>query len=119
MPRYARIFAALPLLALGLLLTQCADSDPAPTTTPPVVSSTAPTSSATPSPMPTTPAPEPTRVEVPDPPPAPPVPAKPARVTDDDSSGGSAYYKNCGAARAAGAAPLHAGEPGLRLASGS
>ena len=28
------------------------------------------------------------------------------------SGGGSAYYKNCDAARAAGAAPVHAGDPG-------
>ncbi|MEV7426425.1 excalibur calcium-binding domain-containing protein [Streptomyces sp. NPDC091212] len=27
-------------------------------------------------------------------------------------SGGSVYYKNCAAARAAGAAPVHAGDPG-------
>ena len=35
---------------------------------------------------------------------------------DDDSSsgggGGSVYYRNCDAARAAGAAPVHRGEPG-------
>jgi hypothetical protein len=30
------------------------------------------------------------------------------------SAGGSAYYANCAAARAAGAAPLHRGEPGYR-----
>lgn len=30
------------------------------------------------------------------------------------SSGGSAYYSNCSAARAAGAAPLYAGDPGYR-----
>ncbi|WP_052593542.1 excalibur calcium-binding domain-containing protein [Luteipulveratus mongoliensis] len=29
--------------------------------------------------------------------------------------GGSVYYKNCDAVRAAGKAPLHAGEPGYRL----
>ncbi|MGH3912833.1 MAG: excalibur calcium-binding domain-containing protein [Pseudonocardiaceae bacterium] len=35
---------------------------------------------------------------------------------DGDGSGGgeSVYYKNCDAARAAGAAPLHAGDPGYR-----
>jgi hypothetical protein len=31
---------------------------------------------------------------------------------DDAGSGGSVYYKNCSEARAAGAAPLYAGEPG-------
>jgi hypothetical protein len=29
-------------------------------------------------------------------------------------SAGSAYYANCAAARAAGAAPLHRGDPGYR-----
>lgn len=33
-----------------------------------------------------------------------------------DSSGGFAYYKNCSAARAAGAAPLYRGQPGYRSA---
>ncbi|MGW2770510.1 excalibur calcium-binding domain-containing protein [Streptomyces sp. NPDC001275] len=28
------------------------------------------------------------------------------------SEGGSVYYRNCAAARAAGAAPVHRGEPG-------
>ncbi|MFC9165237.1 excalibur calcium-binding domain-containing protein [Streptomyces fungicidicus] len=31
---------------------------------------------------------------------------------DESSSGGSVYYQNCAAARAAGAAPVHRGEPG-------
>ena len=31
-----------------------------------------------------------------------------------DADGGYAYYKNCSAARAAGAAPLYRGEPGYR-----
>lgn len=39
-----------------------------------------------------------------------PAPVQPAQ------SGGDVYYKNCAAARAAGAAPLHADEPGYRLA---
>ncbi|MFB9392764.1 excalibur calcium-binding domain-containing protein [Streptomyces coeruleoprunus] len=44
----------------------------------------------------------------------------PTRDAVDDSSSatsggsGSAYYANCSAARAAGAAPLHRGEPGYR-----
>jgi hypothetical protein len=33
---------------------------------------------------------------------------------DNDSSGGTVYYKNCGQARAAGAAPIKRGEPGYR-----
>jgi hypothetical protein len=32
--------------------------------------------------------------------------------SDDTGSGGSTYYANCSAARAAGAAPVYAGEPG-------
>lgn len=34
--------------------------------------------------------------------------------SSDDSSTGWAYYKNCSAARAAGAAPLYRGQPGYR-----
>ncbi|MER5919218.1 excalibur calcium-binding domain-containing protein [Streptomyces mirabilis] len=30
----------------------------------------------------------------------------------NDSGGGSVYYENCAAARAAGAAPVHVGDPG-------
>lgn len=33
-------------------------------------------------------------------------------TANSDSGAGSAYYANCAAAKAAGAAPLHAGEPG-------
>ncbi len=33
---------------------------------------------------------------------------------DPGTGGGSVYYKNCDAARAAGAAPLHVGDPGYR-----
>jgi hypothetical protein len=46
-----------------------------------------------------------------------PAPARsPARTTAASSGGGSAYYKNCAAARAAGAAPLYAGQLGYRSA---
>lgn len=51
----------------------------------------------------------------PQPPPSQPVarqPVEPQR--DNDSSGGTVYYKNCGQARAAGAAPIKRGEPGYR-----
>jgi hypothetical protein len=44
-------------------------------------------------------------------------PEQAPRTPSDDSSesaGGSAYYKNCAAARAAGVAPLHTGDPGYR-----
>lgn len=40
------------------------------------------------------------------------VTAPPAADTGDDSSGGDVYYANCSEARAAGAAPIHRGEPG-------
>lgn len=36
----------------------------------------------------------------------------PRTASDGGSGGGVAYYENCGAARAAGAAPLHAGDAG-------
>lgn len=60
------------------------------------------------------PTPQPTPAPAnPQPAPAPkPEPAPEPRST----SGGNAYYKNCDAVRAAGAAPLHAGEPGYRSA---
>jgi hypothetical protein len=35
-----------------------------------------------------------------------------AQTSNDGSEGGEVYYKNCAAARAAGAAPILAGEPG-------
>lgn len=54
------------------------------------------------------PEPKPAPKPDPDPEPAP----RPAPNPSDDDSGGSAYYPNCDAARAAGAAPLYAGEPG-------
>ena len=63
------------------------------------------------------PEPEPTPAPEPEPEPAPapaPVyePAPKEESNDSGSGGGSAYYRNCDAARAAGAAPVHAGDPG-------
>ncbi|MBE7161897.1 MAG: DUF1524 domain-containing protein, partial [Williamsia herbipolensis] len=55
-----------------------------------------------------------------EPPPPPPPPAPTTTQTPRPlapvatPNGGSAYYKNCSAARAAGAAPLRVGEPGYR-----
>jgi Excalibur calcium-binding domain len=49
---------------------------------------------------------------VPAPPAAPALP--PADSSPGGSTGGSAYYSNCAAARAAGVAPLHRGDPGYR-----
>lgn len=47
-------------------------------------------------------------------PPAEPVPPPAIDSSPGGSSGESPYYSNCSAARAAGAAPLHRGEPGYR-----
>ncbi|WP_399467096.1 excalibur calcium-binding domain-containing protein [Streptomyces venezuelae] len=66
----------------------------------------------TPKPTPTTqkpkptPTPEPTRTRAPEP--------EPTEDAGDGSSGGggSVSYRNCAAVRAAGAAPIHAGDPG-------
>jgi len=58
-----------------------------------------------------TPAPETTAPETTDRP----VPRAPlVETTPEAPAGGDAYYKNCAAARAAGAAPLRVGEPGYR-----
>ncbi len=59
------------------------------------------------------PAPQPVRQLAAKPKPKP-APAAPAPVVREParSSGGSAYYKNCSAARAAGAAPVRRGDPG-------
>src|SRR5262249_44159302 len=46
-------------------------------------------------------------------PPPPPPPPPPIRTTSNNG-GGRVYYANCAEARAAGAAPLHRGEPGYR-----
>jgi endonuclease YncB( thermonuclease family) len=67
----------------------------------------------TPTPIPTPPPPAPTATKAaPKPPPAP-APTEDATAPEQDSA---AYYKNCSAAKAAGAAPLHRGEPGYRPA---
>lgn len=65
------------------------------------------------------PAPAPAPAPAPDPEPAPapsttPAPAPAPAPKKESGSGGSAYYKNCDAARAAGAAPVRVGDPGYR-----
>ncbi len=52
----------------------------------------------------------------PEPEPAPVLPPAGSSPRDStgDSAGGSPYYSNCSAARAAGAAPLYRGTPGYR-----
>lgn len=64
--------------------------------------------------MPTaTPTPTPTRTTAPTRAPEPTRTAAPPPTEDSSTSGGgSMYYANCTAARAAGADPIHAGEPG-------
>lgn len=56
--------------------------------------------------------PVPTSAPAPEPEPAPEVAAPQPAPTSKAKSGGSAYYANCAAVRAAGKAPLHIGEPG-------
>jgi hypothetical protein len=46
--------------------------------------------------------------------PAPAPVLSPVDSSPGGSTGGSAYYRNCAAARAAGVAPLHRGDPGYR-----
>ncbi|MGP9844024.1 GmrSD restriction endonuclease domain-containing protein [Brachybacterium sp. 107] len=58
------------------------------------------------------PAPKPAPKPAPAPTTAPAPAPKPASTEDSGSNEGSVYYKNCDAARAAGAAPVHKGEPG-------
>jgi Excalibur calcium-binding domain len=62
-------------------------------------------------------APVPAPAAAPASPAAPPNAGSPTRSTESPSTGstgGSPYYANCAAARAAGAAPLHKGDPGYR-----
>jgi endonuclease YncB( thermonuclease family) len=82
--------------AVGLWSAPCNGTIDAPTPAPP-----APPAAPAPAPEPekSTPAPAPTE--------------EPAPAPDNSSS---VYYKNCAAARAAGAAPMHIGEPGYRKA---
>src|SRR5262245_16043695 len=86
-----------------------------------VVSSTpaSPTVEASPADVATSTAPvvpPPAPVPTTQPPPPQPSPPPPVRTTagTQRTTGGSVYYPNCDAARAAGAAPLHPGEPGYR-----
>jgi len=66
------------------------------------------------------PTPKPTPAPTPAPKPAPATkaapPPPPVETTEDEAPAQNAYYANCSAAKAAGAAPLHRGEPGYRPA---
>ena len=130
------------VLAGALLLTGCSSSVRAPKPVPSTSSSTSvsasPSVSATPSSSPTpsasaTPSESPTPTVTPSPvptteapvqapateapsaeAPAAPVSEAPAQPAQQAPAQSSVYYKNCDAVRAAGAAPLHRGEPGYR-----
>ncbi|MGW0117600.1 excalibur calcium-binding domain-containing protein [Streptomyces sp. NPDC003327] len=88
--------------------TPTTEPAPVPTTTTPPEPTAAPTTEA----PATTRAPEPTRQPTRTPAPRPttqqPETAEPAETADESS----VYYRNCTAVREAGAAPIHAGDPG-------
>jgi hypothetical protein len=89
--------------AIAGLLTGCTDAGPA------ASNSAAP--EPDPSPNSNSSAPEPSAAGSPLPPPPPALPPPAGSLVPDSAS---AYYPNCKAAKAAGAAPLHIGEPGYR-----
>jgi hypothetical protein len=84
------------------------DTAPSPPDSPSPSPSPSPTASPTPAPAVTT------KVAPPPPPPVTELP--PVDNGGGGDQGGNVYYKNCTAARAAGAAPLFRGEPGYRPA---
>ena len=121
------------VLAGALLLTGCSSSVRAPKPVPSTSSSTSvsasPSVSATPSSSPTpsasaTPSESPTPTETPSPVPTTEAPVQapsqapaaeaPAQQVQQAPARSSVYYETCADARAAGAAPLHRGEPGYR-----
>lgn len=85
----------------------------APTDPPTTATTTTAPPTATPNPPPTTRPPTRT-IEPPDPEPT--VTQEAARIPDEEDAPDIPYYKNCTAARAAGAAPLRRYEPGYRTA---
>ncbi len=87
---------------------------PAPTTTTTTTTTTAPPPPPT-APPTTAPPPPPTAPPTTAPPPAP-QPFVPPSSAPTPPAPTGAYYENCTAARAAGAAPIHRGEPGYRPA---
>ena len=88
------------------------EAEPAPTKAPEPVPAPAPAPAK--DPVPATKDPAPVKKDpAPAPAPAPaPVKKDPPPAPKQDDSSGSAYYKNCDAVRAAGAAPIHRGDPG-------
>jgi excalibur calcium-binding domain-containing protein len=107
------------LLAAVLLtaMTACGDADTPPDTGVPTTTTT--TVEPAPTTTTTTPAPV-TSIEAPveqapiEQPPVEPPPVQPPPVDPPPVEAPSAYYANCAEARAAGAAPIHRGEPGYR-----
>ncbi|MGW6733003.1 excalibur calcium-binding domain-containing protein [Streptomyces sp. NPDC055013] len=120
-PKWARKRYALPALGLAFFLgigAGASDEDsrttrakPAAASAQPTVTVTATTTTAAaeePEPAPTVTTTKTIKVTTT-------VTAPPAQDSDsvaDDSSGGDVHYANCSEARAAGAAPVHRGEPG-------
>lgn len=93
---------------LGLWGAPCSGADTVAPPPPPAPVQPAPVQPAPVRPAPVQPAPAPVQ---PAPAPVQPAPVQPAPQPDPPAG---AYYANCAAARAAGAAPLYAGRPGYR-----
>jgi len=112
----------LVVVAVLAALTACGgtapESDPSPTieTSDTTSSATTPPPTTTTTTTTTTPPPAPPTTEVPDvvPPPVQPPPYTPPPAQPPPPAPADVYYANCAEARAAGAAPLHRGEPGYR-----
>lgn len=111
----------LTVAALLATLTACGGTEPTSDPVPTIGTSDATTTTDT-TPPPTTtttttaPPPIAPATEVPDvaPPPVEPAPYTPPPVQPPPAEPAAAYYANCDEARAAGAAPLHRGDPGYR-----
>ncbi|MEV7034656.1 excalibur calcium-binding domain-containing protein [Streptomyces sp. NPDC093272] len=121
-PRWARKRYVLPALGLAFFLgigagasggddkKPVADDKPQPAATATVTATATATETAEPEPAPTVTETKTVKVKVT-------VTADSADsgsvdADDDSGGGGTAYYANCSAARAAGAAPLYRGDPG-------
>ncbi|MFK0286531.1 excalibur calcium-binding domain-containing protein [Streptomyces sp. NPDC090499] len=119
-PKWARKRVVLPALAVAFVVgiavggsgnddkKTVADDKPRPTVTATVTATATATETAAPEPAPTVTETKTVKVRVT-------VTADAAggdSVSSGDDSGGSTYYANCTAARAAGVTPLYRGEPG-------
>lgn len=103
--------------AVAVVLLAACGSTPAPA---PLPAESTPSSTTVVEPPPVeTPAPAPpvtTTTRAPQPVLPPVAKTTPKTTTKEPAPAPSAYYANCAAAKAAGAAPLHRGEPGYRSA---